>query len=89
MSFFTRKKCESAEKDGYELFATNALLIYDNWRLPALQVAEAAEIFLMTCRKERYFRTFQLIYVHSGSQLCCFSEAGVTIYNLNELWGKS
>lgn len=89
MSFFTRKKCESAKKDGYELFATNALLIYDNWRLPALQVEDAAEMFLRTCSEEGYFRTFQLIYTHSGSQLCRFSEVGVAFYDLNDLWGKS
>lgn len=89
MSFFSQRKCESAAKQGYELFPTNALLIYDNWRLPALQVKEASAMFLEACQVEGYFKTFQVIYVHTGRQLCRLVDSGVNIYGINDLWGKS
>ena len=46
MLYFPSQKAKKLAKPGYERFAANWLLIYDNWPLPAVEDAKAATYFV-------------------------------------------
>lgn len=85
MLHFLIKKVAVKQKSGFSQFSKNWLLIYDNWRLPAIDLHLAAKIF------NEKFRLalkggFDSVYVLSEKNLCEFGEEGFHIYPAFELW---
>lgn len=74
MSYFLNEKICSAHKPGYNLFESNWLLIYDNWRLPALHLEEALPLFSQLCSEADPFSTFSSIFILTEKQLCQFTK---------------
>jgi len=89
MFCFVNEKITIAHKSGYNLFALNWLLIYDNWRLPALNLEEALQIFRKICGEKNPFSTFSEIFILTEKQLCQFTQNSLATFFNNELWEKN
>lgn len=86
MDYFVRRKIDKLMKAGFEKFNQNWLLIYDNWRLPALIREKATSCLLRLVLRYNCFEKFDHIYIISGSLLCELSSAGVAQHEINNLW---
>ena len=89
MFYFVNEKLCIAQKPGYSIFESNWLLIYDNWRLPALHLEEALPMFSQLCSESDPFSTFSNIFILREKQLCQFTKVSSAIFPTNELWKKS
>ena len=79
-------KIETLEKEGFEKFKQNWLLIYDNWSLPALDREKAAQFLLPKLIESDSFDSFGRVYIITGNLVCEFSITGIVQHQTNELW---
>ncbi len=86
MCHFTDRKFNSSKKIGYSHFEKNSLLIYDNWRLPALDLDEALPRYFKRCIINSYFMIFDDIYIQTDNYLCKVNKKMFQKYNLSQLW---
>ena len=89
MFYFVNKKICTAQKPEYKLFESNWLLIYDNWRLPAIHLEEALSLFRQLCSEGDIFSTFSCFFILTKKQLCQFTKVSSTVFPTNELWKKT
>lgn len=89
MLHFTEKKIFSSKKAGYQIFAENALLIYDNWHVPCLDVGQALEWFSESCVKGGYTETFNDLYILTKNDLHRINRQGSEKIKLSQLWGEA
>lgn len=84
----SESKTISLNKDGFDRFNGNWLLIYCNYMLPILKLEEASEI----CRDrlESYWgpSTFDTISVEFSDRIVCYSRHATETMVLNDVWGK-
>lgn len=86
MHHFVKGKMETFEKEGFEKFKQNWLLIYDNWSLPALDREKAAQFLLPKLIESDSFNSFGIVYIITGDLVCEFSITGIVQHHTNELW---
>lgn len=88
MFYFAQKKEVVANKDGFKLYPANWLLIYDNWRLPKVDLSTATRILSDCLAESDVFKTFSTIYIISEKHLCELRDGHAYLYRLNELWNN-
>ena len=79
------EKVTKANKDGFELFTENWLLMYDNWRLPNVDRALAAKMLFCRMNNDDY-GPFNRIWIESGKQVWCVCAAELYSCDIPELW---
>jgi hypothetical protein len=63
MAFFIRKKAAAAQRPGFQRFEFNWLLLYDNWPLPVIKAALAAQKLIEIPDLEKGFVVFDRILI--------------------------
>jgi hypothetical protein len=86
MLHFVTGKIETLEKEGFEKFERNWLLIYDNWSLPALDREKAAQFLLLKIKESTCFDSFDCVYIIIGNFVFEFSNVGIVQHEINKLW---
>jgi hypothetical protein len=79
MIHFISKKLEVVRRDGFQRHDKNWLLIYDNWRVPALDEAGAGKLLADHHGMQLGLEMFDRIHVIDDQTLWEFSRDGVTI----------
>jgi len=86
ISDIVKKKTQTLSKLGFEKYAENNLIIYVNQMLPILESSEATTL----CRAKlcSYWKkdTFDNVYVEYSTEIHHYSQGGVEILPLNDLW---
>jgi len=89
--YFIDKKIVTMQKDGFEKFEQNWLLIYDNCRLPMVDRNEAMRLVQKRIIEEKARQEFDRIYVITGQYLCEFdcksNDVSIQMFDANDLWG--
>ena len=82
------RKTERLNKEGFERFLNNSLLIYCNQTLPILDVEEGSEICHNQLSQYWSEDTFDRILVEKGDRIIAFTPEYYRIYRLNNLWAS-
>lgn len=82
------RKTERLNKEGFERFPNNSLLIYCNQTLPILDVEEGSEICHNQLSQYWSEDTFDRILVEKGDRIIVFTPDYYWIYRLNNLWAS-
>lgn len=88
MLYFVKEKRIAVNKNGFERFDEDWLLIYDNWNLPAPDVREGASFFLKAVQQISAFKDFKRIFVMTEPVFCEISRNGFSIYEICDLWSS-
>ncbi|TFL15074.1 hypothetical protein CSC67_07035 [Pusillimonas caeni] len=77
MAHSIKGKMSKVMAGGFRRYPANWLLVYDNWRVPPFDYADAVP-YLVSCLKELdVSRVFDAIFIHDDSQMCEFSETPI------------
>jgi hypothetical protein len=79
MAYFAIEKARASGKKGFQRGDETRLLMYDNWRLPAVEPEGAAAYFVAHASAAEIFAAFHRVYVLDGSGVWEFS-AGMWEY---------
>lgn len=88
MKSFVQQKIAKSQKQDFELFERNWLLMYDNWPLPALDQAVAAKLLFESLAPKEYV-PFENIFIECSSQYWVFSHNGYCSRSINDLWASN
>ena len=86
MFHFIKQKVATLQKDGFERFEQDWLLIYDNWPLPALDRRKAANFLQNLVNESTVLNEFTRIYVITGKYISEVSSEQIQLFEINDLW---
>lgn len=69
---FAREKVAKATVPGFQRFALNWLLIYNNWPLPNVNLVKAGQTALPMLQGAGVFATFDRVFVLDSERVCAF-----------------
>jgi hypothetical protein len=90
MFHFVEKKAANLQKDGFDKFEQNWLLIYNNSDLhfDDIRKIKAAEFIHKKMDGKKESNEFDRIYILTGRQLLELSSARTQFYSINNLWKR-
>ncbi|NVJ67390.1 MAG: hypothetical protein HWE16_12960 [Gammaproteobacteria bacterium] len=71
--YFVQRKINSLKKTGFDKFAQNWLLIYDNWPLPSIEYEISSQFLHKKLLNINCFESFNNVFVLSGKCIYEFS----------------
>ncbi|HLA04869.1 MAG TPA: hypothetical protein VJZ16_02685 [Syntrophales bacterium] len=86
MSHFMKQKLATLQKEGFERFEQDWLLIYDNWPLPALDRRKAANFLQTLVNESAVLKEFARIYIITGKFILEISNERIQLFEINDLW---
>lgn len=84
ISHYAKGKLPKATADGFVRYRANWLIVYDNWPLPSVDYAKAANYLAPLLREMGAYTVFDAIFVHDDSYMCEFrvAPANPTLWSL-------
>jgi hypothetical protein len=82
IAHYVRDKLPKAMDVGFERYAFNWLIVYDNWPLPAVKYSVAASYLAPLLVDMSAFSVFDAIFIHDESFMCQLSEKGEVVRGL-------
>lgn len=87
MLHFSLDKKEKFHKTGFKCCAENWLLIYDSWKVPALNEPVAAKFFFDCLLRLKEPLPFQRIFVERPKNFWQFTSKSCFMLEINDVWG--
>ena len=81
-----QKKTTTLNKEGFEKFDENWLLIYCNYNLPILDQIKAASFCRQTLESYWGSNSFDKIFVEKGDSIACYSRPAHQVIEINDIW---
>lgn len=89
MVHFVMQKVKTFAKPGFGRFASNWLLIYDNWPLPDVDRASAAGYFMRRLLDLNQSLPFERIFVESGQSIWQLCAGELSSCPVRDLWAPA
>ncbi len=77
MAHYVKEKIPKTTAEGFVRYLANWPIVYDNWPLPAIDYAKAANYLAPLLTEIGAFSVFDTIFVHDDSHMCEFRDASV------------
>lgn len=74
MAYYVKAKLPKVMANDFIRYATNWLIVYDNWPLPFINYSNAFSYLAPTLAEMDAFSIFDAIFIHDDSQMCEFRE---------------
>lgn len=72
MAYYVKEKLPKAQAEGFARYATNWLIVYDNWPVPAVDYGKASAYLAPLLDDMDAFVVFDAIFVHDTTKMCEF-----------------
>lgn len=77
IAYYVKEKLPKAQAEGFTRDATNWLIVYDNWPVPAADYEKASSYLIPLLADMEAFTVFDAIFVHDTTKMCEFRGAPI------------